>query len=131
MSGIISGMLEQTGYEAVDAAFESVFDYAMEATEHVLTKAERDALPDSAFGIPSERKFPLIIKGNPDLTQKSVTQAYKMFHYAKPQYKKELATNIIKAIKSQHIDLKINPKSMICKYTTVPTNLLKEEKASA
>lgn len=129
--GLISGMIESIGYEAVDAAFESVFEFAMEATEHTLTKEQREALPDSAFGIPSQRKFPLIVKGDPELTYKSVSQAYKMFHYAKPEYKRELAANIVKAIKSQHLDIKINPKSMICKYTNVPSNLLKEEKESA
>ena len=130
-----------------DEAFESVLDYAMEsifaaaveAAEardakstktpkgHIIAPKVRDALPDNAFGIPSARKYPLIVKNDPAVSKELITKAIQMFHYCKPEWKKELAGNIIKAIRVMKLDIKINSKSMICKYTKVPPEMLAGE----
>ena len=52
-----------------------------------LTAAELKALPESQFGLPKARKFPM-----PDETH--VTKAIQFFRYAKPEERNELAANI-------------------------------------
>ena len=64
--------------------------------EEKLKTAERNQLPDSEFGIPSLRKFPLN-----DETR--VRQAIRFFHTAPPEHKKELAQNILKKMKQYNI----------------------------
>lgn len=53
-----------------------------------LDAAERHELPDSAFGIPETREFPL-----PDAAHVRAAEAY--FRYAPERYKAELARNIL------------------------------------
>ena len=53
-----------------------------------LDPAERHELPDSAFGIPETREFPL-----PDAAHVRAAEAY--FRYAPERYKAELARNIL------------------------------------
>ena len=56
-----------------------------------LSAKERDALPNEAFGLPEERKFPLI-----DAAHVRSAEAY--FHTCPPEKRRELAENIYKAI---------------------------------
>ena len=63
-----------------------------------LTTEERNKLPDSAFGVPSERKFPLIDKGH-------VLSAISYFHTYEGKHKAQLAKNIYKAAKKYDIEL--------------------------
>lgn len=72
-----------------------------------LSEKERNKLPDSAFGIPSERKFPLTDKGH-------VLSAISYFHTYNGEYKNQLAINIYKAAKKY--DIKLNPDSDFIKY---------------
>lgn len=58
-----------------------------------LDAAERHELPDSAFGIPQTREFPL-----PDAAHVRAAEAY--FRYAPEQYKAELARNILNQAKT-------------------------------
>lgn len=53
-----------------------------------LDAAERHELPDSVFGIPETREFPM-----PDAAHVRAAEAY--FRYAPEQYKAELAQNIL------------------------------------
>ena len=53
-----------------------------------LTAAERHELPDSAFGIPETREFPLV-----DAAHIRAAEAY--FRYASDDQKPELARNIL------------------------------------
>ena len=53
-----------------------------------LTAAERHELPDSAFGIPETREFPLV-----DAEHVRAAEAY--FRYASDDQKPELARNIL------------------------------------
>ena len=74
-----------------------------------LTTEERNKLPDSAFGIPSERKYPLIDKGH-------VLSAISYFHSyeGSAENKALLARNIYKAAKKYKIEL--NPDSEFIQY---------------
>lgn len=119
---------------ALEAALDIVLTTATEATGkgtkprgHIIDKQTRDSLPDSAFGIPSKRKYPLIVKGNKEATHELISRSIQMFHYCNPEWKKELAGNIIKAIRKSGAAVTIHPKSMICKYTDVPKDLLSND----
>ena len=57
-----------------------------------LSSKQRNSLPDSAFGLPKERRYPM-----PD--EKHVLLAIRFFNYVEPEKEKELAKNIIKKIK--------------------------------
>ena len=57
-----------------------------------LSSKQRNNLPDSAFGLPKERRYPM-----PD--EKHVLLAIKFFNHVEPEKEKELAKNIIKKIK--------------------------------
>lgn len=65
-----------------------------------LSKKERDALSDDEFGLPLLRKYPLN-------DEEHIKQAIKMFHYCKPNYKAELAKNIIKKVKEFKLENKV------------------------
>ena len=55
-------------------------------------KEKRSDLPDSIFGIPSQRKYPMQDKEH-------VLSAIKFFNYVDEEHEKELAKNIIKNMK--------------------------------
>ena len=63
-----------------------------------LTTAERNALKDSQFGLPSQRKYPLCDEAH-------VRQAIRFFNYCKPEDRDELAKNIIKAAKKYNVNI--------------------------
>lgn len=88
------------------------------AYEARLTAAERKALPNSAFGLPSERKYPLIIQnedGEYDWSHLHDAVAY--FHTCKDEEKKSiLAKNIAKVIKKYNVDIEIKPNNKIRNY---------------
>lgn len=124
---LVDNVINQQKYGEIDAAFESVLEYALEADEHTISTEQRDKLPDSAFGIPKERKYPLYVKGDPKATRALCTKAIQFFHYAIEPRRKELASNIVKVIVREKLDIKINPNSKICDYTQVPENLLSKK----
>ena len=64
--------------------------YLREASN--LSSKQRNNLPDSAFGLPKERRYPM-----PD--EKHVLLAIRFFNHVEPEKEKELAKNIIKKIK--------------------------------
>lgn len=123
--------------EAYESVLEHALDLALEATNddkggtrpkgHIIEKSVRDSLPDSAFGIPSARKYPLIVKGDKKVTAELIARAIQFFHFAKPDWKEELAKNIIKAIDESGVQVKIHPKSQIHKYVDVPNDLVKAD----
>ena len=57
---------------------------------------KRSELPDSVFGIPEERKYPM-----PD--KRHTLSAIKLFGHVEPKYEEELARNIIKNMKKYNI----------------------------
>lgn len=74
--------------------------------ESALSTKERDKLPDSAFGIPELRKFPLTDANH-------VRMAIRYFHTAPKQYKHELAVRICRAAKKFGVE--ISPDSPVYK----------------
>ena len=87
--------------------------YLSKALESKITTEERKALPDSAFGLPQQRKYPLHLKTD----EESIThikQAIKFFHFCPGKDRKELAKNI-KAAATRY-GIEIEEKSMINKY---------------
>lgn len=84
-----------------------VVDYYNEAT---LNAKKRNALPDSAFGLPRLRMYPLTDKSH-------IKQASRMFGHCKdPEDRKTLANNIFKAAKDQNVELKIGSKNPLASY---------------
>ena len=76
----------------------------------VVTETKRSELPDSAFGVPSKRKFPLD-------TEKHVRSAIKLFNWVDKEDEAELARRIIAAMKKFGIkDVKVGPKNRFSKY---------------
>lgn len=99
----------------MDCAMESSYELAIEAK---LTAAERKALPDDAFGLPKQRKYPLIIKDeNGDYDWSHLKDAIAYFHTCKDEnQKKELAGNIAKVIRKYKVDITISPNNKIRNY---------------
>lgn len=75
-----------------------------------MTASERNKLPDSAFGLPEKRKYPLD-------TEKHVRSAIKFFNYVDKKDEEELAKNIIKAMKKFNItDVNVGDNNRFSKY---------------
>lgn len=74
------------------------------------TETKRSELLDSAFGVPSKRKFPLD-------TEAHVRSAIKFFNYVDPEDEEELARRIIAAMKKFNItDVKVGKRNRFSKY---------------
>lgn len=116
-----------------DTVIEAALDVVLEAKDasrpkgHILDKKTRDALPDSAFGIPSDRKYPLIVENDLATSKELIARAIQFFHFANPKWKPELAKNIINAIDQTGADIKIHPKSAINRFVTVPSDLISND----
>jgi hypothetical protein len=70
-------------------------------TEHEsgkLDAAERRALPDSSFGIPEKREFPM-----PDAVHVRAAESY--FHYAPDEYKARLARRILQKAREYGVEV--------------------------
>ncbi len=113
-------------YLEIDYAMEAVFDTAMEAAEtkgHIIDPKVRDCLPDRAFGIvfkdekgETQRKYPLVVKNDPEVTKELVSKSIQFFHFAKSEWKAPLAKKILQVIKEEKLSITINKKSQIFKY---------------
>ncbi len=75
-------------------------EYIFEAK---INTEDRNKLPDSAFGLPSKRKYPLT-DAEGKLDKKHVLQAVRFFNKADESDKEELAKNILKAAKELDMD---------------------------
>jgi ADP-ribose pyrophosphatase YjhB (NUDIX family) len=79
-------------------------------TEGTCPKYKRSELPDEAFGIPQERKYPLH-------TKKNVISAAKLFNHVENKYEKQLAKAIIKRGKQFDVDFSfVGDKNRLKKY---------------
>lgn len=75
-----------------------------------MSSAERNKLPDSAFGIPDKRKYPLD-------SEKHVRSAIKFFNYVDKADEELLAKNIIKAMNKYNItDVNVGDNNRFSKY---------------
>ena len=80
---------------------------------------KRSELPDSVFGIPQERKYPM-----PD--EKHTRSAIKLFNHVDPKYEEQLAKAVIKNMKKYGIDgSAVGPNNRLRKY--LPKDMIKEE----
>lgn len=103
----VSYLINSKGIIEDDTEDEIEESYIME-----MSSSERNKLPDSAFGVPSKRKFPLD-------TEKHVRSAIKFFNYVDKEDEEELAKNIIKAMKKFNItDIKVGKNNRFSKYYT-------------
>ena len=113
-------------YVEIESAMEAVLDTAMEAVKgHVIDPKVRDALPDKAFGIvftdengKTQRKYPLVVKNDPEATKELISKAIQFFHFCNPEWKSQLAKAIAKAIRTEKVKITISKKSQIFKYIT-------------
>ena len=81
-----------------------------------MTAKQRNDLPDSSFGVPSKRKFPLD-------TEARVRSAIKFFNYVDPSDEAELARKIKAAMKKFGInDVKVSERNRFSKYYKNPVN---------
>ena len=79
---------------------------------------KRSELPDSVFGIPQERKYPM-----PD--EKHTRSAIKLFNHVDPKYEEQLAKAVIKNMKKYGIDGSVvGPNNRLRKY--LPKDMIKE-----
>lgn len=83
-----------------------------------MTMKERNRISDSDFGLPKNRKYPLD-------TADHVRSAVRFFNYVSKEDEKELANNIIKAIKKFDLDIKIGKNNRLSKYYA-PKETVKE-----
>jgi hypothetical protein len=96
-------------YEDILTRNENIFK---EDNEFLFEDAKRSELPDSAFGVPELRKYPLD-------TEKHVRSAIKLFNYVDEKYEKELANSIVKKMKEYGInDVKIGKDNRLSKYVS-------------
>lgn len=75
--------------------------YQFNINESDLNAEDRSKLPNSEFGLPSQRRYPIH-------DQKHVLLAIKFFNYVEEEYEKELADNIIKKVKEFQMEEDIN-----------------------
>src|SRR5699024_8557976 len=93
-----------------------------------LTAAERRALKDSDFGLPEQRKWPIH-------DETHVRSAITNFHWCPQENQRELAKNILKAIRKMNLgDMEIseaNPFSKYCPREWVEARKKPQRKAAA
>lgn len=113
-------------YQEMDSALESVFDVAMEATSHTIDPKVREKLPDYCFGVIEEfpsgekkRIYPLRVPKDPQKTKELTTKAIQMFHYCKPDRRKQLAESIVKVIKQENMTISIARTNQMFKYVSI------------
>lgn len=79
-------------------------------TEAKLYAKERNQLPDSEFGLPSQRRYPLHDRAH-------VISAIKFFNKVSPEDEEELARNIIRKMKEYNIPKEsVGPDNRLRKY---------------
>ena len=82
--------------------------------EDKLTAKERKALPDSAFGIPSQRRFPIHDRAH-------LMASVRFFNYVDKEHEAELAHNILRKMKEYNIPTTIiSERNRLYKY--IPEN---------
>lgn len=95
---------KQYYYMILKSHKKSLSESYIENETFYINEAKRSDLPDSSFGIPEDRKFPLD-------TEDHVKSAIKLFGHADEDKKKSLAKRIEKAAKKYKIDI---PKTTQC-----------------
>ena len=125
--------MNYTGYDflkATEAVENAEYAEYESVLEQRLTSAQRKALPNDAFGLPSKRKYPLIVKGEDgQLEWNHLKDAVAYFHTCKSESdKRELAENIAKVIKKYNVDINISENNKIRRYAKFPAPVKDESK---
>ena len=94
-------------------------EYQMYQSLLEMKAAERNALQDKTFGLPSKRKYPLN-------DEKHVRSAIKFFNYVSKEDEAELARNIKKAIKKYGIKVSVGDNNRLKNYIKEDTEILTE-----
>ncbi len=109
----------------------TVFSAACESS--TLSTKERDALPDSAYGLvvmdadgKKIRKYPLV-GDSPAQTLELQQKAIAYFSYCAPEYKQQVAQSIVNAAKKTKSGVRIGEKNLITKFAMVPKDMIGEE----
>jgi len=89
----------------------------MNILEAKLTSEHRNDLPDSEFGLPKDRKYPLNDESH-------IKSAIQFFKYAKPEQRRELAKNINLKLKKFNMKIKVSENNPFYKY--IDRNYLSE-----
>ena len=79
--------------------------------EEKLDTEDRNALRDSTFGLPKQRKYPLN-------DEQHVRSAIAYFNKCDPKDEEELARNIKKAMKKFNMEANVSPENRFSKYYT-------------
>jgi len=112
----LSYYIDKKTIEEDDIDIEEVEEAYSYQSLNEMTAKERNDLPDSAFGVPSKRKFPLD-------TEAHVRSAIKFFNYVDPEDEAELARRIKAAMKKFNItDVKVSDRNRFSKYYKNPVN---------
>ena len=99
---VMNSDMDDEDYDDDDVLDDDLEEAAMKA-------AERNSLPDSAFGLPKTRQYPLN-------DEQHVKSAIQMFSHCKESDRKELAGNIQKAMKKFKMDTKIGENNPLHDY---------------
>lgn len=103
--------------DEIDKMYGDFFDAAMEAVaKRIIPHNTKTHLPDTAFGIPKYRKYPLIVEGDPEKTAKLIKKTIKNFHYCRPDWKEELSNNILKACEKTNTHVEVGRASALFAY---------------
>lgn len=98
-------------------SYKQIFDikmlYSTRESFMPIQETKRSELPDSEFGIPEERKYPLD-------TEEHVRSAIKLFNHVEDNYEAKLAHRILKKMKEFGItDISVGEKNRFSKYYKV------------
>lgn len=121
--GSIRDIIGRRTYLKINALYRNFYHEAK------LPSKARNELPDSEFGIPSKRAYPLNDKSH-------VLAAIRMFNHVSEEDEKQLASNIKKKIKAYGMadEVKVSEKNKFSKYYSSPkkesAGIDNEEKAS-
>ena len=93
---------EEKGATPQNASYiDTDMTYMKYLSEAAMSSKDRNRLPDSEFGLPKQRRFPLN-------DEKHVLLAIRFFNHVEPEYESELAKNIIKKIKAYDMADKVH-----------------------
>ena len=104
-------------YHEIDLVMEAILIDALES-EHTLDPKIRKTLPDDCFAVVDGDKkiYPIKVPGDTEKTKELIQKAVQMFHYCKPQYKKQLANALLKAIIENKVKMSISERNQFLKY---------------
>lgn len=99
-------------------------EFILENYLHEMTAKERQDLPDSAFGLPKDRKYPLH-------DEEHVKLAIRFFNHTTGDDREELAKNIKKAAKKFGMQISVGKKNKLKDYLEEGSYILEKSKPTS